>query len=237
VFDAEGTIEEYVAIQIDITDRKLRERQLAVLDRILRHNLRNDLSLVLGHAATIEEEAADEFQESAALIRETGESLLEKAEKERRVVNLITGNSHPRPIEIRSLIDRCVAEARSSSAAVTVDVDAPEEVTAVSLPALETAIAEILDNAVEHGFEKPHVRITVESAPDTVVIRIADDGPGIPEQERAILTDERDIDALYHGSGIGLWYVYWVVQLSGGRLAFEQQEPHGSVVVITLDRG
>ncbi|MFA9518229.1 ATP-binding protein [Halopenitus sp. H-Gu1] len=72
---------------------------------------------------------------------------------------------------------------------------------------------------------------------ESVTIRIADDGPGIPEQDRRILTDDHDIDALYHGSGIGLWYVYWVVKLSGGRLDFEENEPRGSIVVIELDRG
>lgn len=237
VLDADGAIEEYVSIQIDITDRKLRERQLAVLDRILRHNLRNDLSLVLGHAATIETETDDsELRESAELIRDTGQSLLEKAEKERRVVRLITENPHPYPTEIRSIIDRCVADVRSGSESMTVDVDAPAEVTAVTLPALETAITEILDNAVEYGPEEPNVRITVETTSDEVTIRVADDGPGIPEQERGILTDDHDIDALYHGSGIGLWFVYWVVHLSGGHLSFEEREPHGSVVVITLDR-
>ncbi|WP_096389052.1 PAS domain-containing protein [Halopenitus persicus] len=236
VFDEDGGIVEYVAIQIEVTDRKLRERQLAVLDRILRHNLRNDLSLVLGYAETIEEATDGTLRESARRIRETGTGLLEKAETERRVVQLITENPTPRPLDVRPMVDAAVETVRTAAPAATIELEAPESASAVTLPALETALEEVLENAVVHGDAEPRVWVTVEATDGSVTVRIADDGPGIPEQERAILTEKHDIDALYHGSGIGLWYVFWVVKLSGGQLSFEERSPRGSVVVITLDR-
>ncbi len=236
VFDEDGEILEYVAIQVEVTDRKLRERQLAVLDRMLRHNLRNDLSLVLGHAETLEDATEGDLRESARLIQETGTGLLEKAETERRVVQLITENPTPRPLDVRPMVDAAVESVRTMGPAATIEVEAPESVSAVTLPALETALEEVIENAIIHGDAEPRVWVTVETADETVTVRIADDGPGIPEQERAILTETQDIDALNHGSGIGLWYVYWVTKLSGGRLFFEDRSPRGSVVVITLDR-
>lgn len=42
----------------DITDQKQREQRLMVLNRVLRHNVRNDLTIVMGHAELLEEELA-----------------------------------------------------------------------------------------------------------------------------------------------------------------------------------
>jgi signal transduction histidine kinase len=64
-------------------------------------------------------------------------------------------------------------------------------------------------------------------------VSVADDGPGIPDHERAVLTDGEET-ALEHGSGLGLWLVHWVVERSGGRLSFAENDPRGSVVRMDL---
>jgi signal transduction histidine kinase len=67
-----------------------------------------------------------------------------------------------------------------------------------------------------------------------VVVRIADDGPGIPDIERRSLHLDEDIDQLHHSSGLGLLFVSWVVRLSDGTLGIETKEPRGSVITLTL---
>jgi len=68
-----------------------------------------------------------------------------------------------------------------------------------------------------------------------VTVRVADDGPGIPDDEVAVLTDDRDITQLDHGSGFGLWLVKWVVDSYGGELRFDETDSGGTRVVLTLD--
>lgn len=236
IFGEDGEIEEFVAIQVDVTERKHRERQLRVLDRVLRHNLHNDMTVVLGHARNIEEGLEGEPARSARVIEEVGESLVRKVDKEREIVRLITESPKPRPIDVATLVRHRAADARDRFEDATIDVDAPETATAMAVNDVERALEELLGNAIVHCDRDPHVTVDVETGPETVTVRIADNGPGIPAQERHVLTGDTDIDALYHGSGMGLWFVYWVVRLSEGHLAFEEHEPRGSVVVLELER-
>ncbi|MFD1586453.1 PAS domain S-box protein [Halorientalis brevis] len=232
IVDADGSIDEFVAIQIDTTERKNRERHLLVLDRVLRHNLRNDMNVILGHVEQIEAAADTDAAADASVVRETVRSLLSKADTERKIVRLIAENQRPRAMDVTTVLEDQVAAARQTWPAATIDVEAPAEATAVAIDELDEAIAELLQNAIEHCDRAPVVTVSVSVASDSVTVRIADNGPGIPEQERQILSGQGDIDSLYHGSGIGLWFVYWVVQLSNGRLSFEANDPRGSVVVL-----
>ncbi|MFB6132899.1 MAG: sensor histidine kinase [Halanaeroarchaeum sp.] len=99
-----------------------------------------------------------------------------------------------------------------------------------------TAIAELLDNAVEHN-DRPHpsVDVGMDVTDDSVAVMVADDGPGIPEHERAVLREGEETP-LVHGSGLGLWLVYWIVTMNGGRLEIEDNEPRGTVVRLVLPR-
>jgi signal transduction histidine kinase len=53
---------------------------------------------------------------------------------------------------------------------------------------------------------------------------------------RDVLETGEAVDALYHGSGLGLWLVYWVVQQSGGEATVREAAPRGTVVAVTLPR-
>ena len=53
---------------------------------------------------------------------------------------------------------------------------------------------------------------------EQVRVRVADDGPGLPEMEQRVLTGRRETP-LQHGQGLGLWLVYWVVREAGGDLS------------------
>ncbi len=237
IVDGDGAIDEFVAIQIDTTERKRRERHLMVLDRILRHNLRNDMSVILGYVEQIEAAADTDIAADASVVRERVQSILSKADTEREIVRLIAENQHPRAMDVTTALEDRVAAARQTWPAATIDVEAPDEATAVVIDDFDEAITELLQNAIEHCDRDPVVTVVVTVESDSVTVRVADNGPGIPEQERNILTGQGDIDSLYHGSGIGLWFVYWFVQLSDGRLRFETNEPRGSVVVLEFPAG
>ncbi|MDZ7731370.1 MAG: ATP-binding protein [Natrialbaceae archaeon] len=60
---------------------------------------------------------------------------------------------------------------------------------------------------------------------------IVDNGPGIPDHELAVL-DEGEETPLQHGSGLGLWLVYWLVDKSNGSLEFETGEDGTSVTCL-----
>jgi signal transduction histidine kinase len=73
----------------------------------------------------------------------------------------------------------------------------------------------------------------VREEPDAVEIVVADDDPGIPEEEIEIL-ERGEETGLEHTSGLGLWLVHWIVTESGGSVAFESSDTGGSVVRLRL---
>ena len=106
VFNENAELYRLVGIAEDITQRKTQSQQLAVLHRILRHNLRNDLTVVSGYAELIETIAGDEAKEYAKTIRATNDRLIDLAEKQRQIVTELESSSRPSVVELSALLQR-----------------------------------------------------------------------------------------------------------------------------------
>ena len=229
-------IEGFVAVQIDITERKERERHLQVLARVLRHNLRNELSVIRGRAQTIRADADGRIAADAEPIVERSERLLKLGDQERRIVDILVENPDRTTLAVDALLERPVAAIRDAHPEATITVDAAT-VDVVAMPQMERAIEELLTNAVVHSDRSaPTVAVTVTVDDGRVGIEVADDGPRIPEMERRILVRGAKIEPLFHGSGLGLWLVYWIVTRSEGTLTFHENEPRGNRIRIELPR-
>ena len=233
VMDEAGERYRIVRLAEDVTERQERERQLALLDRVLRHNLRNEMNVALGYATLLSEAGDGPVTEYATEISAVCERLLDLADKQRRVAALL---SEPRTRERQDLTEtltRVVDEARTSYPEATITLSVHDLESATLTPHVEFALTELIDNAVSHSDrEIPSVEVTATLEASGIVIRVADDGPGIPPEERTALTDVED--ALNHGSGMGLWYVHWIVTNAGGTLSFEANVPRGSVVAMAF---
>lgn len=82
----------------------------------------------------------------------------------------------------------------------------------------------------------PDVSVCLTAEEESVELQIADDGPGISKMERGIFSETRDVDQLYHGSGFGLWLVYWIVYQSGGNITIAERNPRGTVITVVFGR-
>jgi len=82
--------------------------------------------------------------------------------------------------------------------------------------------------------ETPTVEVRVCDNVDAPAITVSDDGPGISEMDQQILLEGKETDQLYHGSGLGLWLVYLIVEESGGNVTISENEPCGSIVTLQL---
>ncbi len=220
----------------DVTERNVREQRLDVFERVLRHNLRNDLDAILAYAGEIDDPAI------RSPIRDRARHLADVGEKARDAERLLAADGPPEPVDVAALV-RSVAEtvrARSETAGGT---DADDRIT-VEAPAgatvrtrrrpLERSLTELVENAVEHGGDAPRVELTVRPDDDWIEIAVADDGPGIPPGELDALRSGTE-SQLEHGSGVGLWLVSWAVDRLGGELSFADGDP-GTVVTVRLRR-
>lgn len=231
-----GTVGRLVTLR-DVTERRRREHRLAVLNRVLRHDLNNDVTVIDGYAKLLLEDPGN--AEYAAVISEKSAEMLDLVGTVRDLERALESEGlTPSEIDIVTLIDERVETARRShpEASIEVDLPASERVRATDL--VSSAIDNLIENAVEHNdTDAPHVRVSVDRVTEDgracVEVRVADDGPGIPESDRKVLVGTGG-GGLEDASGLGLWLVNWIVSESGGEVRYEPNEPRGSVVVLRL---
>ena len=231
----DGEIERIVGFTRDVTDRRRQERQLVVIDHILRHNLRNGLNAVMGHADMLAEKSTGDVAKHAEVIRKTSEEILATAEKQRDINELFTTPARPTTIDVHEIVEDDVAALQETHPEVAIVNRLPDPLHVRAIPQLEVAICELVSNAVKHA-EVEHPRVTIDGArrADTVVIEISDDCPPIPEPEYRVLTGEVEMDQVYHSTGLGLWLAYWIVDRSDGTIEFAHRDGGGNRITLTL---
>jgi PAS domain S-box-containing protein len=228
----------------DITDRKRREQRLSVLNRVLRHNLRNDLNVVLMRLeGLVEEYGIDDSR--VDVVREKGRRLVEFGDTARaldRRLEQLEGDATTR--NVTGLVRKQCEAVRETYPGATVEFDAPGNCPARADEMVDLAVENLLENAVTHGWgadgdadvaNDPKDRtVSVRVEPDgrETVVRIADDGPGIPDAELEALSGQER--ALRHTSGLGLWVAKWCVEWNDGQLTIDSPDQGGTVATVRL---
>lgn len=221
----------------DITEREERERQLAVLDRILRHNLRNDMNVILGQADRVINQGQEPAVSAGEKITAVAEELLELVEKERELADLLEESPRVRPINLTDCVVPTAEYLRSQHPAATISVSMPESVLVSGVPELRRAVYELCENAINHAdSDSPSVDIRASNSENSVDLIVADTGPPIPEKERQVLIGDAEIDPLNHGTGLGLRLVEWIITHSRGSITVEPNDPTGNLVRVTLSK-
>ncbi|GAB3313033.1 histidine kinase N-terminal 7TM domain-containing protein [Haloplanus salinarum] len=230
----------YVLRYRNVTDRHRYEKRLKVANRVLRHNLRNRMNVIIGWAEELRERDDPEVAAAGERITTTAVDLVELGSQVRLLVETAddVGETTERVV-LRDHLEPLLNRLRESHPQVAVEADLPSTATAVvpSAKLLVIAVENLLQNAVEHNdAERPWVRLVVEDDGEHTRIRVADNGPGIPDDERAVLRRGSETP-LEHGSGLGLWLVHWTVTAAGGEVSFGESDADGSVITLTLPSG
>jgi signal transduction histidine kinase len=219
----------------DVTDRRTREQRLDVLNRVLRHNLRNDLDAMKGFAETLETDADVDRAAIAARIEAMATDLSATGETVKRCARLLDRERRTDTVVDVTATAEEVAGRVADQYPGTVAVRFDERRTVQADPAwIEAILSEVVENGLKHGpGGDAHVDVVVEHTAEAVEVAVRDNGPGIPEREQAVLLDGEE-SPLRHGSGIGLWLVNWGLSRLGGQLSFREPERGGSVVTLTI---
>ncbi|WP_435066905.1 PAS domain S-box protein [Haloplanus sp. C73] len=227
------TVTHFLGIQTDITERKRSEQLIRVLNRVLRHNLRNDMGVIRGLGELLEGDPED-TADIGNTITDTADRLIELGQKARELEETASQDATPSRIDPASMLEATVAPYRREHPDVTIDVEVRSEQSICAGDEMQKALSELIDNAVKHNpAESPRVEITAESDGEWVTLSIADDGPGIDEMETAVISKGEE-HALEHGSGLGLWLVNWIVTRYGGSFQIQSDGDDGSCATIHL---
>jgi signal transduction histidine kinase len=94
---------------------------------------------------------------------------------------------------------------------------------------LDEMLGNLIENAAKYGGGR--VFVTVKTTPECVEVEVEDDGPGIPEEERASIFDRgARLDTGKPGTGLGLAIVRDVAQIYGGSIHLEESEDLGGLL-------
>ncbi len=148
-------------------------------------------------------------------------------------------------LPVRDLVDRAVAEARTTASARQVGFEVvvePAALTAYVDPRrLHQLLANLLDNASRHGPAGSTVHVLAHAVPGGTRLEVGDEGPGIAPDDRERVFER--FGTLPHvggrggtgGTGLGLAIARWVTDLHGGRIALADPAPGESGARFVVD--
>jgi len=230
------------AVYTDLTDRSRHEQRLEVVGRILRHNLRNRVTVLDGAVQKLRAELDDPTASAREELDriEGAVTALEALSGEANEIHHLLDSSpatNPR-IDAAPLVRDVVGDYRDDYPAATVETDLPDTLPVAATERLESAVGALIENAIEHNPEpSPWLRVAAADAGDGWVdLVVADDAPPIPAMERDVVTGDRRISQTYHGSGLGLWLAAWTAERFGGDIAFGKSDAGGNRVRLRLQR-
>lgn len=245
----------------DITKLRENEQQLTVLNRVLRHNLRNNLNVVTANAELLADQldqlrsatdpdgraepaeadprdalAAFPFEDALGNLQQLETKaweLLAIADKSRELGEVIGQIEQTDVLDIETVLSALVDEYRRQYPGATIRLDGTPAQVEANPESVSLALEELLENALKHAGPSPVVDIAVSQPTESrVEITIADNGPGIPDIERQAL-EEGEETALKHSSGFGLWAVNWLLGRIGGAVSIDETES-GTLVRVEL---
>ena len=208
------------------TERSKRELRayadrLTVLNRILRHEVLNKVNVIQGYAGL----SADRGEVIGRNARAIDEAIEE-------VGFLTTGDAAVGSVDLGTAIDDALAEARERfpDAELTAE-QPPEGVSVRANERLTTLLVHLLANAAEYG---DGGRLSTAVSAERVTITVADDGPGLPADAEAVLTDRSLPEFDDPSLGFGLTVVRLLVEEFDGEVRVEADG--GTAISVSLPR-
>jgi len=242
----EGEPVRAVGVHIDIDERvryeETVERQrddLETLNQIVRHDVRNAIQFVLAYGDMLSahvDEAGSEYLErvlsggrEAAEITRTAGDVTEA---------LLRSDVDHTPIRLWTVLESEIENLRQTEQNVVVTVgESSRNVEVLADEMLESVFRNLLQNAVVHNdSDVAEISVSVHVDDDTVRVRIADDGPGIPDEQKSAIFDQGERGAGSDGTGLGLYLVGTLVERYGGGVDVTDNDPSGSVFTVELPR-
>ena len=247
-----------LVVLVDRTRERAIERMRADFVTNASHELRTPLASLIGFIETLQGPAEDDAEARTRFLA----IMAEQSERMRRLLDdllslsRIETEEHRPPDGEADIAALLRAEAAAlaplfAQRAATLQLAGPDS--RVARPADADQVAQVVRNlranALRHGRDGGVVRAEASAAPggdgrDGVVLRVTDDGPGIPREHIPRLTErfyrvDRGRSRTAGGTGLGLAIVKHIVSRHRGRLEIESDEGKGATVRVWLpaDRG
>lgn len=210
--------------------------RLATLNRILRDQVLNAVSIIKGHASILDGTAEDWNASSVRTIAEQSEAIEASIEEIGGLTRTEGDTKDLHPVDLQSAVDSAIEDVRSEFPSVDVETAVPQTLAVHANDRLNHVLYHLLDNAARYTkTEATRIRVTAEAKAHTVLVRVQDNGPGLPERERATLESGSITEFDDPRSGFGLNIVRLLVESYSGVIRTRVDD--GTTIEIELARG
>lgn len=236
----DGETQGYVAVFIDTTKQRRYENAMDVLNRLLRHDLRNDLNVAYGNLQNAQSRIDDEDvsahldQVEVALSR-----VINRSERARDLGELLEQayELDNRPVRLDQVLHEALVDTINRFKDARFRFETFPEIRVVADHLLKTVFTAVLENAVVHNdAPQPTVDVAVEEHEEEVVVSVIDNGPGVPGEAVDRMFGREELDQLHHGSGISLFFADTVVKSYNGEIRVETDRSEGAEFRIRLNK-
>ncbi|WP_246989649.1 PAS domain-containing sensor histidine kinase [Halorientalis marina] len=223
----------------NITDYYETHHRVELFWRLLRHNLRNEASIIVGNASQLTAHTESEsVQDAAATIQARGENLGDMASSVKEIEQAVAGTETQRVRRhATAAVGDVVTDVQMDYPAAKITLEERAEMGIHVDDAFAYALRHALENAIVHSDEtEPVVDVSLGPSPNTgrVEICIADTNPPIPDEEFDALFTPTETTNTSHGSGTGLFVMKWCIESLNGEIKFETGDAHGNDVYFYL---
>ncbi|MFC7196026.1 GAF domain-containing protein [Halosimplex aquaticum] len=219
-------------------DLETRKEMIELYDRLLRHDIGNDLQVIVGFADAVADSVEDDrAAEYVGKIQRAAANSADLVDRAGDLVSTLEAQREPEARKLRPLLERAVADATDQHRSLSVEFDGGDfdhRVYAGDL--IDSVFGNVLSNAAVHNDRDVSVRLSaVESTADDVTVGVADDGAGIPRHPRRHLRDGRQGRG-QPGHRVRVGVRPRAGESYGGAVAVGESDAGGAEFQITLER-
>ncbi|UWG48412.1 Signal transduction histidine kinase, contains PAS domain [Halanaeroarchaeum sp. HSR-CO] len=216
------------------------ERQrdaLSVLNQMVRHDIRNDMQLVLGYAQQLADSVDQDGADALETVIDSTEEAIELTTEARELTDLLLeADSNIGSIRINDVVEDELAAARNAHPDSIIDYRRPEtDLTVTGDKMFSSVIRNLVSNAIRHNdAETPRVSVSLTHNGGSAFLSVADNGPGIPDEQTPDIFERGSMGDESRGTGIGLYLVSMIVDRYGGDVHVTDSESGGAEFVVEL---
>lgn len=211
--------------------------RLEFLHSSLRHNVLNGMNVILGNVELLEGRVDGDATSYLETIRNRGEELTRFTEATSALMENFRGqlDTSTRPIDLSVVLPEEVDKARKRYKSARFSLETPDKMCIEGDDFVSELFSNLLSNAIVHNDKSsPEVSITARRSDGTVVVQVADNGPGIPDENKDRMLEWNVKGSDSPGTGLGLSIAKVVTERYSGTLWIEDNDPVGTVVNVEL---
>lgn len=246
--DENGEIDSFICVANPLDERQIHEARLQrrteqteLLNQIVRHDIRNDANVITESVRRLGQmfDGDEETRQLLTQIEDGANRIVDLTERVRDLMQALEElNRDRKPVHLGDVLLEELAYGSTIGEGASVELEGdPPDVEVFANEMLSSVFRNLVSNAIEHhDGDDPSVTVSTSGGDETVTVRIADDGPGLPASVSEALSED-GVDLEQFGTtSFGLYIVQTLVERYGGDITAEANDPRGTVFHVTLER-